>query len=200
MSEALEKARAHAEEFSLPVPDAATGQLLTTLTTASTGRPGGIDKAQAVAITPAASVVGLYLLEGLPDGGILTCVDPEAEHQANAKTTFREAGYSASRVRLLPSHPLDVLSRLANEAYHVIYADVATMDLPALIKAAWPLLSHRGTLVLADSLLDGTLADATRTDRDTVAAREADQLVLGLEGAHVTRLPLSSGLTLVTKL
>jgi len=92
------------------------------------------------------------------------------------------------------------MGRLANDAYQVIYADVAALELPAIIKAAWPLLHQGGTLVLANSLLDGTLADASRTDRDTAAAREADEYLRELEGASVTRLPLGSGLTLVTKL
>ena len=69
-----------------------------------------------------------------------------------------------------------------------------------LLAHAWPLLHQHGTLVLANSLLDGTLADASRTDRDTAAAREADEYLRELEGASVTRLPLGSGLTLVTKL
>ena len=102
-------------------------------------------------------------------------------------------------MRFLPSRPLDVIGRLANESYHVIYADVPTMDLQALTKAAWPLLTHGGTLVLAGALLDGTLADASRTDRITTAAREADEFARSLEGAVITRLPLESGITLVTK-
>ena len=200
-SEALSSARSHAEEYSLPVPDEITGQLLTTLAAASTGHAAQTgEKAQAVAITPAASVVGLYLLQGLAETGILTCIDPEVEHQTNAKKAFREAGYSPTRVRFLPSRPLDVMGRLANDSYQVIYAEVSAMDMPATVKAAWPLLSQRGTLVLANSLLDGTIADSTRTDRDTNAAREADELARGLKGAHVTRLPLGSGLTLITKL
>ncbi len=91
-----------------------------------------------MAITPAANVVGLYLLAGMPDNGILTCIDPEAEHQRSAKTAFREAGYAPSRGRFLPSRPLEVMGRLANDAYQVIYADVAALELPAIIKAAWP--------------------------------------------------------------
>lgn len=196
-SAALCGARDHAEEYGLPVPDESTGQLLTTLTATSSGV---VDRPQAVAITPAASVVGLYLFAGMPDNGILTCIDPEAEHQRSAKAAFREAGYAPTRGRFLPSRPLDVLGRLATEAYQVIYADVAALDLPALIKAAWPLLHQHGTLVLANALLDGTVADTSRTDRDTAAAREADEYLRELEGATVTRLPLGSGLTLVTKL
>lgn len=200
-SPALAAARDHAAEFSLPTPDECTGQLLTTLSAAATGHAVQTgDKAQAIVISPAASVVGLYILQGLAESGILTCVDPEAEHQANAKTTFRNAGYAPSRVRFLPSRPLDVMGRLANDSYQLIYADVATVELSAIVQAAWPLLSPRGTLVVANSLLDGTLADVSRTDRDTAAAREADEYVRGLEGAHVTRLPLGAGITLVTKL
>lgn len=205
-AEALRDSYAHAEEYSLPAPSPAVGQLLSTLTAAATAHAG--DKPQAIAITPAASVVGLYLLEGLTEQGILSCIDPEAEHQANAKSAFRTAGYKPGHVRFLPSRPLDVMGRLANDAYQVIYADVPTMDALPLLKASWPLLSTGGTVILANSLLDGTLGDASRADRATTAARELDAFVrtelssladAAGTRAVVTRLPLDSGLTLVTK-
>ena len=134
-----------------------------------------------------------------PAKASLTCIDPEADHQARAKAAFRDAGFGASRTRFLPSRPLDVLGRLAAESYHVVYVDVEPVDMPAALEAAWPLLSPGGTLVIAASLLDGTLADPSRKDRGTLAAREADQLVDELEGAVVGRLPLDSGVTLVTR-
>ena len=71
--------------------------------------------------------------------------------------------------------------------------------LGAVVEAAWPLLAPGGTLVLAGSLLDGTLADETRRDRPTAAARETDELVDTLDGAVVTRLPVDGGVTLVTR-
>ncbi|ALC05520.1 hypothetical protein CDES_05415 [Corynebacterium deserti GIMN1.010] len=193
---AVAHAREDAAEFSLPVPDEMTGQLLTMLaaTTNGAGSTG------AIAITPAAGLVGLYMLRGLSEGTTLTCIDPESEHQRQAKALFREAGYSPSRVRFLLSRPLDVMSRLANDSYQLIFGQVSPMDLKALVDAAWPLLRPGGTLVLADALLDGTIADATRKDRDTVAAREADEYVRSLEGAHVARLALGAGTTLITKI
>lgn len=194
--EPLAAARRDAEEFGLTVPDEMTGQLLATL--AATSRHE--KSTGAVAVTPAAAVAGWYLLRGLGDHGTLTCIDSEAEHQANARTTFREAGYAPSRVRFLPSRPLDVMGRLANESYQLVYAEVSPADLPAILATAWPLLTPGGTLVLADSLLDGTIADASRKDRATAAAREADDSARNLEGALVTRLPLGAGLTLVTRL
>ena len=115
---------------------------------------------------------------------------------------MRAAGYAPSRVRFLTARPLDVMGRLANDAYQVIYADVSPVELGAIIDAAWPLLTPGGTLVLAGSLLDGTVADATRRDRETAAAREADDYAETFAAEHggvVTRLPLDGGLTLVTK-
>ena len=188
---ALDTARADASEYGLSSPGVALGSLLGTL--AAVGEGG------AVAMTPAAGVVGLHILAGLPEKSNLTCIDPEADHQARAKATFRDAGFGPSRTRFLPSRPLDVLGRLATESYHLVVADVEPVDLPAVVEAAWPLLTPGGTLVLLGSLLDGTLVDASRTDRNTTAAREADALIDTLDGALVTRLPLDAGVTLITR-
>ena len=192
---ALATAREDAAEFGLPVPDEVTGQLITTLAAATNGE----GSTGAIAITPAAGLVGLYILRGLANGTTLTCIDPETEHQRHAKSIFREAGYSPSRVRFLPSRPLDVMGRLAFDSYQLVFGQVSPMDLRAFIDAAWPLLRPGGVLMLADALLDGTVSDETRRDRDTVAAREADEYVRSFDGAHVARLPLGAGLTLVTK-
>lgn len=191
-------ARSDASEYSLPTPSIAVGSLLGTLAAAGSAvSSAGVTGA--VAITPAAGVVGLHILAGLPEKAALTCIDPEADHQTRAKAAFREAGFGSSRTRFLPSRPLDVLGRLAAGAYHLVYADVDPVDLPAVVDAAWPLLSPGGTLVLAGSLLDGTITDPTRKDRGTLAAREAEELVDSIEDAVVTRLPLDSGVTLVTR-
>ncbi|MEJ5997106.1 O-methyltransferase [Corynebacterium sp. H130] len=194
-SPALGSAYQHAEEFHLSAPDAITGGLLRTLA-AGAARP---ESAGAIVVTSAASVVGLYLLEGLGPKGHLTCIDPETEHQRQAKSCFQEAGYKSSSFRFLPSRPLEVMGRLANDSYQFVYGDITPVDQRAFFDAAWPLLASGGVLVLADSLLDGTLADTTRTDRDTVAARDMDAFLRDFDGGIVTRLPLGAGITIVTK-
>lgn len=193
--ETLAHARQHAEEFGLTVPDAITGSLLATL--AAGARNG--DSAGAIAVTPAAGVVGLYLLDGLGEKGHLTCIDPESEHQRQAKKCFQGAGYRTSAYRFLPSHPLEVMGRLANNSYQLVYGDVRPADLRAFVDAAWPLLAEGGVLVLADALLDGTIADETRKDRDSAAARDTDAFLRDLDGALLCRLPLGAGMTIVTK-
>ena len=169
---ALAAAQQDAEEFGLAAPDAAAGSLLSAL---------------------AAS----YIDEGLT--GTLTCIDPETEHQRQARTNFMAAGYKPNQFRFLPSRPLEVMSRLAADSYHVVYGDIRPSDYRAFIDAAWPLLRSGGILILANSLLDGTLSDTTRKDRDTICAREADEYVRSMDQAVVCRLPLGSGLTLITK-
>ncbi|WJZ02287.1 O-methyltransferase [Corynebacterium freiburgense] len=192
---ALAEARQDAQEFGVTVPDILTGSLLSTLA-AGAATP---ENAAAIAVTPAAGVVGLHILHGLGKEGHLTCIDPETELQAQARTTFRHAGYRPSAVRFLPSRPLEVMNRLAADSYNFIYGEVRPTELKAFFKIAWPLLEEGGVLVLADSLLDGTLADETRKDRDTLAAREIDEYLNLLEDAVVSRLPLGAGMTIVSK-
>nr|WP_095661049.1 methyltransferase [Corynebacterium glaucum] len=197
LREALNHAYIEAEENGVRAPSAVVGSLLTTLA-AGAGSPGQ----GAVAVTPAAGVVGLHILRGLPDKATLTCIEPEAALQAGAKEAFRIGGHSPSRARFLTARPLDVMGRLAADAYQLIYADVAPLEMAPLIDNAWPLLTQGGTLIIADSLLDGTLSDPSRRDRETEAARQADAhaAALGVDNAAVvTRLPLDGGLTLITK-
>lgn len=195
VADALRQAREDAEENGVPTPSPIVGDLLTVLAAGSQASQG------AVAVTPAAGVAGLHILAGLREKATLTCIEPEAALQAGAKEAFRAAGFAPSRVRFLTSRPLEVMGRLATGAYQLIYADVAAVQLRPLIDAAWPLLAPGGTLVISGSLLDGTVADPTRRDRETEAAREADAFVdtLALDDAAVARLPLDGGLTLITK-
>lgn len=198
VAHALRTAREEATENGTPAPSPVVGDLLTVLAATSPNASQG-----AVAVTPAAGVVGLHLLAGLPEKATMTCIEPEAALQAGAKEAVRSAGFSPSRVRFLTARPLEVMGRLATGAYQLVYADVSPVELRPLIEAAWPLLAPGGTLVLAGSLLDGTVADTTRRDRETEAAREADEFVDTLtteRGAAVARLPLDGGLTLITKI
>ncbi|WP_018023620.1 O-methyltransferase [Corynebacterium ulceribovis] len=196
--ETLEAAARDAAEFGLSYPDSITGSLLTALTSAAlAGRPNATRSV--VAITPAAGVVGLYLLRGMAQGDHLTCIDSETEHQKLAKKAFQSVGLRPSQYRFLPSRPLEVMGRLNPGAYDVVYGDCRPTDLLAFVHAALPLLSPGGVLIIGDCLLDGIVGDESRTDRDTVAAREADEYVRSLDGVTVSRLPLSGGLTIIAK-
>lgn len=196
---ALAEALHGAEEYGLATPDAPTGQLLGTVA-ALGASPAAERGGGAIAITPALGPIALTILRGLPEKETLTCIDPEVEHHTMAREALSAAGYAANRARFLTARPLDVMKRLAAGSYHLIVADVAADDLPAVYASAWRLLSPRGVLVLMDALLDGTLADDSRRDRSTQAARQLWEQVQENEDALVARLPLGAGLMLITKL
>ena len=165
-------------------------------------------------VTPAASVVGLHIVRGARDNVQLTCIDPEVEHQRSAREAFASVGLRGSQTRFLPSRPLEVMGRLAADNYQLVFAQTRPQDARALVDAALPaaaqqrivdalpLLVSGGALVLADYLLDGTVADSSRTERDIVAARETDEHLrrLAAEGRIVlSRLPLGAGMAVATK-
>lgn len=194
---AMATAREHANEYGLSSPDESVGALLSTLAAASRSeKSSGV-----IAISPASAVTALYLAAGISDQHSITCIDPEVEHQKAAKTALQQAGYGSAKARYLTSRPLDVLGRLAADSYHVIYADVAPLDMRATFEACWPLLTQGGTIVFAHSLLDATIADENRVDRDTVAAREMFAYINDLDTTEhvVAHLPIAAGLTLITR-
>lgn len=187
---ALVDARQDAEEFNIPTPDPTVGDFISALAT---------DTTAAIAVTPAAGVTGLYILRNQHPKSVVTCIDPDSEHRSLAHKAFTAAGYRSSRFRFLVSNPLEVMGRLADGSYQLIVADVPPLDLTTFIDAAWPLLAPRGTLVLPDMLLDGTVGDKSRRDRETAAVRDADAKLATFEDAVVSRLPVGSGLVLAVK-
>ncbi|HIW96665.1 MAG TPA: O-methyltransferase [Candidatus Corynebacterium gallistercoris] len=193
-----------AGEFGLPVPDAVTAEFIEFLAARAAGTAAVEDRTPtAVVMSPASGVIGLHLFAGLNSGGAtghLTCIDPEVQHQQLAKAAFAEADQRPNTFRFLPSAPLDVIGRLASDSYDVVVAETAVEDIAATAEKTIPALRPGGVLVLLDTLLDGLVADDSRTDRQTVQARQADETLRELSGARVSRLPLGAGITVVTKL
>lgn len=80
--------------------------------------------AKAVAeIGTGCGVSGIHLLQGMRPDGVLTTVDPEPEHQQFARQAFRAAGFASNRARFIPGRALDVLPRLADAGYDLVFCD-----------------------------------------------------------------------------
>lgn len=197
--EILTAANEAADEFGLLTPDAMTAELLTFLAARAAGN-GGLagHTPTGIVMSPACGVIGLHLFRGLT-GGHITCIEPEVQHQQIARAAFEAAGVRNNMFRFLPSTPLDVVGRLAQDSYDIAVTDCPEEDLLRTVEATLPALRPGGVLILLDSLLDGLLGDTSRTDRQTVAAREADETLREMEGITVARLPLGAGATLITK-
>ena len=86
-----------------------------------------------VEVGTGAGVSGLWLLSGMREDGVLTTIDVEPEHQRIAKQAFAEAGVGTSRTRLISGRAQDVLTRLADESYDLVFID-ARPGRPAAVR------------------------------------------------------------------
>jgi predicted O-methyltransferase YrrM len=150
--EVLLEARTRGTEFGCTPIEPVGGAALRFLATALRARA-------VVEIGTGSGVSGLWLLRGMAPDGVLTSIDIEPEHQRVARVGFREAGYQSSRLRLINGIALDVLPRLADGAYDLVFADAAAVEYPRYLDAAIRLLRPGGVVALcgvpSEDELDG---------------------------------------------
>lgn len=148
----------------------------------------------AVEIGTGTGVSGLWILRGMPAGGVLTTVDIEAEHQRLAKESFREAQIPSQRVRTISGSALDVLPRLTDSHYDLVFCDGDPREYPAYLDEAIRLLRPGGVVVFDNALLGGKVADPAVRDQATVAVRALGRAVAEHESLVPLLLPLGDGL------
>ena len=153
-----------------------------------------------VEIGTGCGVSGLWLLRGMRQDGTLTSVDAEPEHQRLARQTFAEAGFSGSRIRLIVGRALDVLPRLADGGYDLVFCDAAKQEYGDYLAEAIRLLRVGGIVAFDNALWHDKVADPTQRDPDTVAIRELGKLVRTDERLRPLMLPLGDGLLAAIKL
>ncbi len=184
---ALLAARGRAAEVGVPCVDAVTGSTLRLLAATAGAK-------SVVELGTGAGVSGLWLLRGMRTDGVLTTVDPETEHQRLAKQSLLEAGYGSGRVRLIAGQALEVLPRLSDRAYDLVFCDALRTENGDYLTAAMRLLRPGGLVVFAGALGEGRIADPSARDTETVALRELAARVREEERLTPALLPLGPGL------
>jgi predicted O-methyltransferase YrrM len=101
---------------------------------------------------------GIWLLRGMRPGGTLTTVDTEPEYQRMARQAFTQAGFAANQSRLILGRALDVLPRLSDGAYDIIFCDTDPAGYPEYLAAALRLLRPGGVVAFNDALASSTPA------------------------------------------
>jgi predicted O-methyltransferase YrrM len=152
-----------------------------------------------VEIGTGTGVSGLWLLGGMRPDGILTTIDVEAEHQRMARRIFLEAGYQPSRTRIITGRALDVLPRLADGAYDLVFVDGDRDECAAYVSAALRLLRPGGVLAVNGALAGGRIADPAARDPETVALRELLKALRDAEEWVPALLPAGDGLLVAVK-
>ncbi len=152
-----------------------------------------------VEIGTGTGVSGVWLLRGMRPDGVLTTVDLEAEHQRLARETFAEAGVAAQRVRTIPGAALDVLPRLTDGHYDLVFADGDKTEYAAYLDEAMRLLRPGGVVAFDNALWHDKVADPAKRDEQTVAVRDLVRAVGEHESLVPVLLPVGDGLLLAKK-
>jgi predicted O-methyltransferase YrrM len=151
-----------------------------------------------VEIGTGAGISGLWLLRGMAADGTLTSIDVDPEHQRAARAAFTAAGHGPSRLRLINGMGLEVLPRLTDGGYDLVFVDAAAADYPRYLDEAVRLLRHGGVVAMAGVLAGGVL-DHDAADAGTVALREAARQVREDEHLVPVLLDLGDGLLAAVK-
>jgi len=152
-----------------------------------------------VEIGTGTGVSGLWMLRGMRPDGVLTTVDVEAEHQRLAKKAFAEAGIPSQRARTIPGPALDVLPRLTDGHYDLVFCDGDKREYSAYLQEALRLLRPGGVVAFDNALWHDRVADPAQRDEETVAIRELGRSIADNEDLIPVLLPVSDGLLAVKK-
>jgi predicted O-methyltransferase YrrM len=142
---------------------------------------------------------GLWLLRGMRPGAVLTSVDVEPDHQRLARAVFVTAGFPAGRYRLISGRALEVLPRLADGAYDLVFCDADPLEYPDYLAAALRLLRPGGVMIFDNALSRDRVADPDCDDPDAVAVRELCEKVRVDERLVPLLLPVADGLLAAVK-
>jgi predicted O-methyltransferase YrrM len=185
-------ARERARELGCVPIGAAGGATLRVLAAATGAR-------SVVEIGTGAGVSGLYLLGGMAADGVLTTIDVEGENQRAAKDAYTEAGIAAQRYRLINGTAAEVLPRLRDEAYDLVFVDADKSAYGAYYEQALRLLRRGGVVAFDNALWHDRVADPAQRDPETVVLRDLGRTVRDDDRVVSVLLAAGDGLLVAAK-
>lgn len=188
----LDAARRRGHELGATPVSPSAGAVLRLLATASKART-------AVEIGSGAGVSGLYLLQGMPSDGVLTTIDIEPANHKAARATFQAAGIPSQHTRAICGDALDMLPRLADRGYDLVFIDGDEREYAEYIDQALRLLRTDGVLIVNDMLWHGRVADPAARDEVTVLLRDLGKELRDDDRLDVALLAVGGGLLVGTR-
>ncbi len=191
-SEVAEGARRRGEELGATPVGPGAGAVLRLLAAAASPKA-------VMEIGTGAGTSGLWLLQGMPDDGVLTTIDVATEHQAAAKQAYQDAGVAHQRTRVIAGAALEVLPRMTDGAYDMVVVDADKPAYPQYVEHALRLLRSGGLLVLDNMLWHDKVADPAVRDADTVTLRELGKQLRDRDDLVVALLPVGDGMLVAVR-
>jgi predicted O-methyltransferase YrrM len=152
-----------------------------------------------VEIGTGTGVSGLALLRGMRTDGTLTTVDIDAENQRLARKTFLDAGVPSNRFRLIAGSALDVVTRLTDGHYDLVFCDADKREYTAYLHEALRLLRPGGVVAFDNALHGGRVAEPSHRDPDTTAVRDLIRAIREDDNLVSALLPVGDGLLAAVK-
>ena len=190
--ESIEWARDRAHEAGLRPVSPGTGAALRLLA-------ASVDAKAVAEIGTGTGVSGIHLLHGMRPDGVLTTVDTEPERQQFARHAFREAGFAGNRARFIPGHALDVLPRLADGGYDLLFCDGDRTEYPDYLGESLRLLRLGGLVCFEGVFADGRTVDSAAQPAEVLRLRELLRAVRESTVLLPTLLPVGDGLLCAVK-
>lgn len=181
--ETIEAARDAAHQFGIEPVSPAIGAAIAL---AAAGVPSG---GAMIEIGTGTGVSGLWLLTGARDAQ-LTTIDEDLDHHQVARSMFQAAGHAARRTRLITGRAADVLPRMNEQAYDLVFIDADWQSVQDHLDTALRLVRPNGSVLVAHVLQQGKVANPVKRDQVTVAYR---QLLKGVR----ERTDLLAGVSIV---
>lgn len=147
-----------------------------------------------VEIGTGAGVSTLWLLSGLADRGVLTSVDSDGEHQRAARQSLADAETPSGRARLINGAAAQVLPRLADDGYDVVFCDAEPVQYLDYLVDVRRMMRPGGVAIWHGLLRRNRIEDPSARDPDTVAWRDLHSALRSDKGVRTAVLPVGDGL------
>jgi predicted O-methyltransferase YrrM len=191
-SEAARAARASAHERGLVPITRGAAQTLTVLARL-------IQAKNVVEVGTGVGVASLALFAGMVPGGMLTSIDQENDYLQAARGFAKKAGVKSQQQRFIAGRPLEVLSRLTDNAYDLAYIDGDPLEYGEYVEQALRVLRPGGVLAVYHALLNDTVAREANLDDETLIVRETLEAIREMDGLTSVLLPVGDGLIVTVK-
>jgi predicted O-methyltransferase YrrM len=152
-----------------------------------------------VEVGTGAGVSGLYLLAGMRPDGVLTTVDIESDNQRAAKIAFTEAEIAPNRYRLINGSATEVLPRLTDGGYDLVFVDADKSGYAIYHEQALRLLRSGGVVAYDNMLWHDRVADSSIHDSETTTLRELGRTIRDDKRLISTLFSVGDGLLVAVK-
>lgn len=158
-----------------------------------------IDAKAVVEVGTAMGASGLAFLEAMDNDGAITSIDSEADNQLPARRFFNAAGFASSRFRLITGSPIDVMPKLRDGAYDIVFINGDKLEYVEYVAGALRLLRPRGLLIVNDVMWHNKVADETDQSDEAIIIREALEAIGATESYTQCLLTAGNGLLIAVK-